>query len=304
MSDPDDGPTDDARPLEAWGDRPPPAQAWFQKTTAVRPAPGRLKIRGAEIETLSWGRRGDPGLLLAHGARAHADWWSHVAPLLARGRRVTALSWSGMGGSDWRERYDLDLYAGEALAVAEATGLFDAPVAPVFLGHSFGGYVMVRAARLYGERLRRVVTLDAALATFRHPPVPGPTRLYGSRHDAMTRFRLEPAQPCWPYIAHWFADHGLRRTDESDPNSTWRWRFDPDIFAKMGEVSVWDDIPRAACPLVFVRCERSAVASLETEARLRDWAPVGSRFLTVPGAGHHPMAEDALGLVDLLEPLG
>ena len=308
MSEPDDGGapvptlTQALRPLEPWGEVAPPAPDWFLKATSIHPERLKVQVRGAEIEVLSWGRRGDPGLLLAHGARAHAGWWSHIAPLLAKNRRVTVLSWSGMGGSDWRDTYDLDLFAEEAMSAAEASGLFEAPSPPVFLGHSFGGYVMVRAARRHGPRLRRVITLDAGLATFHHPPVPGPTRLYASRAEAMVRFRLEPPQPCWPFIAHWFADKGLC-SDGPPEAAFWRWRFDPDVFAKMGEVAIWDDIPEAACPLVFVRSELSKVASPETEARLKDWAPIGSRFVTISGAGHHPMAEDALGLVDLLAPL-
>lgn len=299
------------RPLEAWTDTPPPAPSWAHEAAALRPEPQRIPVRGAEIEILSWGRRGDPGLLLAHGARAHAGWWSLLAPALAAGRRVTALSWSGMGGSDWRDAYDLDLYTEEAMAAAEAGGLFEGPVLPVFLGHSFGGYVMVRLARRHGARLRRVITLDAGLAAFRHPPIPGPVRTYGSRAEALARFRLEPPQAAWPYMAYWFADHGLRRTSPDEVSSDtsdgasgrWTWRFDPDVFAKMGEVSIWDDIPGADCPMVFIRGEKSHVAARETEDRLRGWAPRGSRFLTIPGASHHPMAEDPLGLIDLLSPL-
>jgi len=44
-------------------------------------------VQGAPIETLAWGRVGDPGLLLLHGNSAHADWYSFIAPLLRQGRR-------------------------------------------------------------------------------------------------------------------------------------------------------------------------------------------------------------------------
>lgn len=308
MSDPGESPdpipalTEALRPLEAWGDAQPPAPQWFLETTSTRPEQIEVEVRGARIEVLSWGRRGDPGVLLAHGARAHAGWWSHIAPLMARDRRVTVLSWSGMGGSDWRDSYDLDIYAEEAMAAAEASGLFEASVPPVFLGHSFGGYVMVRVARRYGRRLQRVITLDAGLKSFHHPPTRAPVRTYASRADAMVRFRLEPPQGCWPFIVRWFADCGLRVEGAPD-TPIWSWRFDPDIFAKIGEVAIWNDIPETACPLIFVRCELSRVASLETEAQLRTIAPPGSRFLTIAGAGHHPMADDALGLVEELSTL-
>lgn len=291
------------RPLEDWGDAPPPAPDWCQESTRREPERRFVHVRGARIEILSWGRRGDQGLLLAHGARAHADWWSHLAPLLACDRRVTVLSWSGMGGSDWRDAYDLDLYAEEAVAAAEAGGLFEGPTPPVLLGHSFGGYVLIRAARRFGERFQSVVTLDSGLDDFHHPPERGPQRSYACVAEAMARFRLEPPQPCFPYIAYWFASHGLKLAEGCDPAERWTWRFDPDVFAKMGKVSIWDDIPYATCPLTFVRCGHSKIVSAETETRLRTWAPPGSAFLVFEGTGHHPMAEDPLGLVNFLRSL-
>jgi pimeloyl-ACP methyl ester carboxylesterase len=291
------------RPLAGWGGRAPPAPAWFEAATGMEPERRRIEVRGAGIEVLSWGRRGDPGILLAHGARAHADWWSHLAPRLALDRRVTVLSWSGMGRSDWREAYTLDIYAEEAIAAAEASGLFDGLTPPVFLGHSFGGYALIRAARRFGCRLARVITLDAGLNDFHHPPEPGLRRVYGSQAEALARFRLEPAQACLPFVAYWFAIHGLRPATFEEGTGAWTWRFDPDVFSKMGTVSVWDDIPHAACPLVFIHCGASSVGSQETETRLREHAPGDSRFLVLENAEHHPMADDPLGLEDFLSPL-
>src|SRR3712207_9584205 len=65
-------------------------------------------------------RSGKPGLLFLHGNGAHADWWSFIAPFFADTHRVAALSWSGMGGSDHRERYSIDGFVAEAFGVAEA----------------------------------------------------------------------------------------------------------------------------------------------------------------------------------------
>jgi pimeloyl-ACP methyl ester carboxylesterase len=93
---------------------------------AHAPARSFVRVEEADIEVLAWGERGLPGALLLHGFTAHADWWSFIAPLLAQGRRVVACSFSGMGRSDWRDGYTLELYAREAVAVAEASGLFDA----------------------------------------------------------------------------------------------------------------------------------------------------------------------------------
>ncbi len=48
-----------------------------------RPSAARARSTGANIELLTWGEVGKPGLILVHGNSAHADWWSFIAPFLA-----------------------------------------------------------------------------------------------------------------------------------------------------------------------------------------------------------------------------
>src|SRR5688572_9057152 len=78
----------------------PDAPAWFDQALENAPERGLTTATGARIETLTWGERGKPGLLFLHGNGAHADWWSFIAPFFSNAYRCTALSWSGMGGSD------------------------------------------------------------------------------------------------------------------------------------------------------------------------------------------------------------
>src|SRR5215211_5950532 len=116
----------------------PSAPAWFKQALADAPERSFVEAAGARIETLAWGERGKPGLLFLHGNGAHADWWSFIAPFFAAEYRVAAFSWSGMGASDWRERYSLDAFLAEIETVAQATGLYEAARKPVMVGHSFG----------------------------------------------------------------------------------------------------------------------------------------------------------------------
>ena len=104
--------------LAAFNGARPPAPGWFDRAVAVVPERSHVTVAGARIEVLTWGERGKPGLLLLHGGMAHADWWSFVAPYFANTHRVAALSWSGMGGSDWRASYTIDTYVEEMMAVA------------------------------------------------------------------------------------------------------------------------------------------------------------------------------------------
>ena len=115
------------------GERPP-APAWFDEALAHhRPERSFVEVEGAQIEMLTWGERGKPGLLFLHGNGAHADWWSFIVPFFAAEFRCAAISWSGMGRSGWRDAYSIDQFGREALACAEAAGLFEAREKPIVI---------------------------------------------------------------------------------------------------------------------------------------------------------------------------
>ena len=134
-----DMPPEIASPLAPFQGRKPPAPAWFDMALEQAPERSTILVEGANIELLTWGPRGAPGLIFIHGNSAHADGWSFIAPFFAGTHRVAALSLSGMGASDWREVYSFDLYAEEIWQAAQAAGLYDAAVKPIYVGHSFGG---------------------------------------------------------------------------------------------------------------------------------------------------------------------
>jgi pimeloyl-ACP methyl ester carboxylesterase len=135
------------------------APRWFRDAVARAPATGETRVAGTAVRYLSWGEPGTPSVVLLHGGAAHARWWAHLGPLLAAGGRqnVVAPDPSGHGDSGWRERYGLELWAGEALAVAADAGMAE----PVLVGHSLGGFVAMAAAAAEGERLAGTVLVDS-----------------------------------------------------------------------------------------------------------------------------------------------
>ena len=145
-------------PLAAFAGERPPAPAWFEHAIAQPPERSLVPVEGCDIELLAWGERGRPGLLLLHGNGAHADWWSFVAPFLSGSHRVAAVSWSGMGRSGWREVYDYPTFLKEAVACAEAAGLFEADERPIIVAHSFGGGVATYIAAQAGDRFEAAVS--------------------------------------------------------------------------------------------------------------------------------------------------
>jgi pimeloyl-ACP methyl ester carboxylesterase len=298
-------------PLAMLQGGPPPAPTWFQEALALAPTRSLHRVEGAQIETLTCWERGRPGILFLHGNAAHADWWSFIAPLFAQEHRVTAISWSGMGGSDWREAYSLDLFVAEAFAAAEATGLFAAAVPPAFVGHSFGGLPTAACAARRGRELRAAIIVaspfwPAARAKQHHERVrsrrgQGPSPVYRSFAAALARFRLLPAQPCDNlFIVDYIARCSLK---EIGAGAGWTWRFDPYLWRRYQMNNPADDLAAALCPIAIIRGSRSKVMTEETAAFAHSIAPAGSPMVEIPEAHHHIMIDQPLAFVAALRAL-
>lgn len=276
----------------------PPAPDWFDRAIAVAPERARLTVDGAGIDMLAWGRRGDPGLLLLHGNGAHAEWWSFIAPFFAETHRVAALSWSGMGGSDWRDRYHASTFANEAIAAAEAAGLFEGPRPPVFVAHSFGGFLALYCAARFGERLGGVAIVDSPIeppgaTPDRPPPRHRPNRVYPTFEEALGRFRLAPPQTCDNLYA---IDYIARRSIKAVEGG-YTWKFDPFIWR---EFELGDPTPllqRPACPLALMWGERSGLMRPEIVRYMAGIAPPASPKIAIPDADHHVMLDQPLAFV-------
>lgn len=289
------------RPLAGLQGARPPAPAWYEAAMAVPVEQHRIEVDGAGIEMLCWGEIGRPGILLIHGSSAHARWWGPVAPMLAREHRVAAFSWSGTGGSDWREGYAVAQTAREAWAVAAAGDLFAANERPMLVAHSFGSKAGALVAAEHGATLRGAVLIDSLLVPDEQP---GDAPLYRARRydseaAALARFRFAPDQPADNlFIADDIARAGLRQAGDA-----WTWRFDPDFYPKLDFTSGWAELARPRCPLAFVRGEESIMLLDEDVAVLRAHVPAGTIFLDIPGAHHHVMVDQPIALVAVLRAL-
>jgi pimeloyl-ACP methyl ester carboxylesterase len=300
-------------PLARFSGAVPPAPGWFTEAMGKHPEIGTVEADGATIETLTWGERGRLGLLLLHGSGAHAGWWRFIAPFLAEDYRVSAISWSGMGGSDWRTTYTTEAFIAEALAGAETAGLFDSAVKPVFVGHSFGGHIAIFIAAHHGQRLRASVIVDPPIFTPeriaerqarpRKEPVYRPHRVYPSLEQALARFRFAPAQRCENvFIADAIARESLKQV-MGESGDGWTWRFDPFLWKNMRRSSSTSMLPQARCPIALIRGERSRLIRAEDAAYMMSLLPDGAPHIAIPDADHHVMVDQPLALVAALRGL-
>lgn len=293
----------DVRPLTG-GDVPEP-ELWMAEALAQRPESTTVAVQSCPLEVLTWGakeeRAGRPGLLFIHGGVAHAHWWDHVAPLFTATHACAAFSLSGMGNSGWREDYYHDLYAEEAVAAAEAAGLFDGEAKPMLVGHSFGGLVSVHTLTLHGDRFAGGVIVDP-------PVIPLERRLLQERRrdrrhvsyenpDALvSRFRLIPDEPATqPYLLHHVARTGVVERDGG-----WQWAFDPNVWGKTDPARGHPDFAAAAHRIAVIRAAESKVVGPDSAATLRGWLGPETPFVEIPGAGHHVMLNQPLAFVAAL----
>jgi pimeloyl-ACP methyl ester carboxylesterase len=125
------------------------------------------RLEGFEEHELEWrGSRlryavgGDgPPLVLVHGLGGTIENWCALAPPLAARHRVLVPDLPGHGRSaPLPEARDVDALAEAVLAVADAEGVGGA----VWIGHSLGGVVGLRAAALCPAAVRGLVLAAAA----------------------------------------------------------------------------------------------------------------------------------------------
>ena len=317
-------PPEIASPLAPFAGAEPDRPAWFVEALARAPERTLVPVHGVDIELLTWGDVGKPGLILVHGNSAHADWWSFIAPFFADDWRVAAISLSGMGDSGWRDRYSFELFGEEIHACAEAAGLYAAPVLPIYVGHSFGGALVFHTANRHPEWMRAALLVDtgfggpptqeemdrmdaadkAAGRTTRRwggpPRMGGVNRVYSTFEAALSRFRFMPPQiPGNLFIADYIARKSLRPAPLPDGSGEgWTWKFDPELWAKLDRAGMVPTAIAQGAPMAHIYGDRSAIIQRHQEmGRGLDMIPAAAPRVALPDSEHHVMVDQPLALV-------
>ena len=96
-----------------------------------------LRATAADGTPIAWSRSGPAGVLV-HGITESAGSFDPVTALLVKSHDVITMDLRGHGESGTATRYDLEVMAGDVIAVIEAAGVN----APHLIGHSLGGAVV------------------------------------------------------------------------------------------------------------------------------------------------------------------
>jgi pimeloyl-ACP methyl ester carboxylesterase len=251
----------------------------------------RVQANGASLHLLEWGDPQAQPVLLVHGMRAHARWFTPVGPALGAGFRALALDLRGHGQSEQTPPYGHVAYADDVVALCDALQL----ERPILVGHSMGGSVVVRAAASLGQRLHALVLVDAGLGPpprmALHRPEqrdasPREPMVFETYEQARARFKLRPGDTvASPELLEHLARHAIVQL----PGGGFSWRFAPDITQRSSPLRGPLDGTAIRCPVISIWGEHSLILK-RVDAR-----DVGERFPSaawtaaeiIEGAHHH-----------------
>ena len=272
----------------------------------------RLRLHFAD-----WGSADAPPLILVHGGRDHCRAWDDVAERLSRDWHVMAPDLRGHGDSQWAESggYGMSGFVYDLLQLMHQ----QAGGPAVLVGHSLGGGIAVRAAGIYPELVRGLVTieglgpspkLEAEMAARpletrlrgwveeqRQLAARAPRR-YPDFEGALARMQAENAHLS-PAQARHLAWHGVRQNEDG----TFSWKFDPYIRSWPPVDLTRDEIRalwgRITCPTLLVYGSESWASNPAEDGRAAHFR--NAEVALIQGAGHwvhHDRLEAFMGAVE------
>ncbi len=240
--------------------------------------------------------RGEP-LLLIHGLAASTYSWRHVAPELARGRRVIALDLRGFGRSDkpFDQRYSGADQAEHVIAFIRRRGLKRVTI----VGHSFGGAVALMTTLALNRSapglVKKLVLLDAP--AYPQQPTPFVTFL----QQPVLPYAVLTVVPPGLAAALVFSGEGESKSPPLDVISAFAAPF-YQAAARHALISTarqirpanWRELvaryPSIRQPTLIVWCDHDDIVPLSSGERLAKAMP-NARLEVIPGCQHSPQDE-------------
>ena len=217
-----------------------------------------------------------PLMIVVPGITMPAIGMDFVARQVTRLVRPVVLDVRGRGLSDSANRFTLDTYAEDLLAVIDE---LESP-APLLLGHSMGARVVARTAVQAAGRVRASIVIDPPLSGPGRGPYPTSRAAFVGQLEAaqrgITAAEVAQSWPGWPereleLRARWLA------TCQKEAVAATHHGFETEDFFPH-----WRAVP---APAVFLYGERSPVVTAEGVAEARSANP-SATFMGVPHAGH------------------
>jgi lipase len=187
-----------------------------------------------------WGSPDAPPVVCVHGVSAHGRRFRKLAEeRLASRFRVLAPDLRGHGRSEYDPPWDITTHVGDLLALLEHVDV----ESPAWVGHSFGGRLLLELAARSPERIRCAVLLDPAIQILPHVGLDfaeeaAKDHAYTSVDDAIEA-RLESRAP----TPRSFVEEEAREHLVPSPDGRLRWRY-----CRPAAVTVYSELCREPPP--------------------------------------------------------
>lgn len=242
---------------------------------------------GIELNTRIRGRRGDPNIVLIHGAGDAASVWDYIASSLAESFHVVAVDLRGHGDSFHLDHATTDEHIGDLTSL-----ISDLPCKETFVvGHSFGGRL---ATALAG--CKPTIVSGATIIDFGPEISPGIRLAY----DTELRHRLRRYTSVAEYAYYLttllplvspetLLRLALQNLQGQEGNFQIKYNLNKTHTAEI-QTDQWVLIRRIAVPTLLVRGAGSAVLSDKVAKRMTNENPL-LQLVTLPMCGHSVVLE-------------
>ena len=276
---------------------------WFNQALDKEHTSKFVEVNGACIEYMEWGNPENQSVIMLHGTNAHAHWFKFIGSMLSDNYHFVVMSFSGMGGSDWRSFYTRDTFVDDVWGVVKATGMEN----PIVVGHSFGGMVSLITASKHSQDMSGLLLVDFVVNKpeehhewYEDRAPARPPRIVKEREELIKRFRLMPPQQCInQYLVDYIADHSIRETEKG-----WAWTFDPSAYDGLIIGSDHSKIlSELSCPVGFYYGEHTIEFKEGELETMKDLLPEDSPIFELKDAQHHLMLDQPLPFIENLDRL-
>jgi lipase len=245
-----------------------------------------------QLHLHEWGDADAPAVVCLHGVSAHGRRFRRLAEeRLAKRFRVLAPDLRGHGLSGWEPPWNIATHLADVLETVDAAGVAQ-PIP--WVGHSYGGRLVLELCAADPDRVTRAVLLDPAIQILPHVGFDfaedaAHGRSFASVEEAVEA-RLASGYPPTPRE---FVEEEAREHLVESSDGQLRWRFSPAAAATLyGELCTEPPPPPSLCtPALLVHASQFG---LVREEQLGEYvAELGERLETVAVPGGHIVYWDA-----------